>query len=374
MYKSLCAWKNGLLLIIIPFFFFSETAFAQWQIVYSDQLINELREQGINYAKRQGNFSTEAECNQMIDRAVIESGDQYIRNKMQCEKCGDGNGTSYVQGSSGGGDFNQQLVQSIAAPLIQGLFDWIFSPSTDDNSSSSGSGTVYVSPPPRPLTEEEIRLIKEKQEKWREQVQKVQAEYSQILNEKFSDQQKNTANTFKNRIVKSEAMKNIKQLNCASQQSIEAAETVLQGNGNFEDPNGSLENMRSLSDFTNTDCPDIKYEIPDVTVSNPIGFQQMIYQTVKYKADSIKVNVALLKEKETSIKKVIEEKKQVVEELKSKPPDNNTGDQLLKEALELLNESVEEGKKVNDELIKSKNSLENLENIRSTYDLGNPQK
>ncbi len=63
MDKKVCGLKMGLMLIVIPFFFFSETAFAQWQIVYSDQLINELRQQGINYAKRQGNFSTEAECN-----------------------------------------------------------------------------------------------------------------------------------------------------------------------------------------------------------------------------------------------------------------------------------------------------------------------
>ncbi len=169
-------------------------------------------------------------------------------------------------------------------------------------------------------------------------------------------------------------MKNIKQLNCASRQSIEAAETVLQGNGNFDDPDGSLENARSVSDFTNpksSDCPQIKYEIPDVSAANPVGFQQMIYQAVKYKADSIKVNAELLKEKEAGIKKIIEEKKQVVEELKLKPPENDS-DQLLKEALAALNESVDEGNKVADELIKSKNSLENLENIRSTYDLEKP--
>ena len=110
MYKKFDIWKRGFLLIVVPFFFFSETAFAQWQIVYSDQLINELRQQGINCAKRQGNFSSETECKQMIDRAVIESGDPYIRKKMHCEKCDDANGTSYVQGSSGSGDFNQQMV------------------------------------------------------------------------------------------------------------------------------------------------------------------------------------------------------------------------------------------------------------------------
>ena len=181
------------------------------------------------------------------------------------------------------------MVQSVVTPLIQGLFDWIFSSSTDNNNNSSGSNSIYISPPP---TEEEIRLAKEKQEKWKEQVQKVQAEYSQILNEKFSDLQKNTADDFKNRIVKSEAIKNIKQLNCAANQSIEAAKIVLQGKDNFNNLEGSLESMRSLSDFTNlksSDCPEIKYVIPEVTVSNPVGFQQMIYQTVKYKADSIGV-------------------------------------------------------------------------------------
>ncbi len=64
----------------------------------------------------------------MIDRAVNESGDSYIRKKMHCEKCDAANGGGYIQGSSGSGDLNQQLVQSVAAPLIQGLLDWIFSP------------------------------------------------------------------------------------------------------------------------------------------------------------------------------------------------------------------------------------------------------
>ncbi len=49
-------------------------------------------------------------------------------------------------------------------------------------------------------------------------------------------------------------------------------------------------------------------------------------------------------------------------------------DELLKAALDALNESIEEGNKVNDELIDSKKSLEKLENIRSTYDLEKPPK
>ena len=281
--------------------------------------------------------------------------------------------SSSSNSNSGSGDFNQQMVQSVVAPLIQGLFDWIFAPSTDNSSSSSN--TVYTSPPP---TEEEIRLFKEKQEKWKEQVQKVKAEYTQIVNEKFSDQQKNTVNDFKNRVAKSDAIKNIKQLNCASHQSIEAAKIVLQGKDNFKDLEGSLENMRSLSDFTDLklpDCPEIKYEIPEVSVSNPVGFQQMLYQTIKYKADSITVSVALLKEKEKNIQKVLEEKKQIVEEIKLQPPaKDNKSDQLLKDALDALNEALEEDKKVNEELLNSQKSIEALENIRSTYDLDKLQK
>ncbi len=281
--------------------------------------------------------------------------------------------SSSSNSNSGSGDFNQQMVQSVVAPLIQGLFDWIFTPSTDNSSSSSN--TVYTSPPP---TEEEIRLFKEKQEKWKEQVQKVKAEYTQIVNEKFSDQQKNTVNDFKNRVAKSEAIKNIKQLNCASYQSIEAAKIVLQGKDNFKDLEGSLENMRSLSDFTDLklpDCPEIKYEIPEVTVSNPVSFQQMLYQTIKYKADSITVNVALLKEKEKNIQKVLEEKKQIVEAIKLQPPaKDNKSDQLLKDALDALNEALEEDKKVNEEITNNQKSIEVLEKIRSTYDLDQSQK
>ncbi len=218
--------------------------------------------------------------------------------KYRCTCNGDGTTTCVQESSSsslsssnnsGSGDFNQQMVQSVVTPLIQGLFDWIFSSSSDNNNSSSGSNSTYISPPP---TEEEIRLARERQEKWKEQVQKVQDEYSQILNEKFPGLKDKITNDLKNRVVKSEAIKTIKQLNCAANQSIEAAKIVLQGKDDFNNPEGQLENMRSLSDFTNlklSDCPEIKYEIPEVTVSNPVGFQQMIYQTVKNKADSIGV-------------------------------------------------------------------------------------
>ena len=46
----------------------------------------------------------------------------------------------------------------------------------------------------------------------------------------------------------------------------------------------------------------------------------------------------------------------------------------MKDALNALNEALEEDKKVNEELINSQKSIEALESIRSTYDLDKTKK
>jgi len=78
-------------LTLLMISFFQAASYSQWQIVYSDELIDDLSEQGISYQKRQGHFSTEAECLEMIERAVRESGDPNIRRHMSCEGCDEQN-------------------------------------------------------------------------------------------------------------------------------------------------------------------------------------------------------------------------------------------------------------------------------------------
>jgi len=75
---------------------------------------------------------------------------------------------------------------------------------------------------------------------------------------------------------------------------------------------------------------------------------------------------------------VIVEKEKIVENLKSKEPlVNETNqnlnkaeeDKLLQDALNALNEAVEEENKVTEELQRSERDIEQLEKIRSVYDI-----
>ena len=280
--------------------------------------------------------------------------------------------SSSSNNNSGSNDLNGQILESVVTPLIQNLFDWIFSPSTPNSNSNE-----YNEEKRKAENEEYERKAAEYRAQMKEHIEKLNNEYVQSMKEKFEDKKQTTVNDFKNRIVKSDAVKNIKQLNCAAYQSLEALKMISQDNGDFSDLNGPLENSRQLADFTaskTSNCPEIIIKVPEVTVSNPRGFQQLFFETVKHKTDSMTVSVVLLKEKDKQIKSDIVEKEKVVEQLKTvKPTKEGNDDQLMKDALNALNEAVEEEKKVTDELSKSEKDIELLEKLRSVYDVKKPE-
>lgn len=326
------------------------------------------------------------ECYTSTGEPVSAGGTWYetyngVQYKCTCRKSGGtdcvpvGSNSSNNGSNNSSGSFETQMVESIVAPLIENFFDWLFSPSTESSSSNNNnySSTTYNYQP----TEEELKEYKEQNEKWKEHVNKVKEEFSKVYNQKFTDQKKNTVDDFNNRIAKSEAIKTIKQLNCAAYQSLEAYELVKEDINNFKELETALENSQSLADFSSknsSDCPPIRYEIPEVTVSNPIGFQQVLYQKIKLKADSLTLNTVQLKEKEKNIKQVVEEKKKLVEEIKLLPPEKKKDDKLMQDALDALKEALDEEKNVNEEILINDKSIEKLENIRSTYDLEKPKK
>ena len=277
--------------------------------------------------------------------------------------------------SSSSGNSQTDMMKSLLEPQLQNFFNNLFSPSdnSSDNSSSSDNSTTYTYTPPPP-TEEELREAKEKQERWQAQIQKVKDECVKQINDTFTDQQKSTANDFKNRYAKSEAIKKLKQAGCEAYSSLEAAKSIMSGSSSLKDVDGQMEGLRANADFTqkkDSDCPGIKYEVPEVTAFNPVSFQEMVYESVKYKADSISVNVALLKEREKNVKKNVEEKKQAVEEIKQQPKNDS---KQIQDAMAALNDAMEEEKQVNEEINKSQKSIEALDKLRSTYDLEKPRK
>jgi hypothetical protein len=320
------------------------------------------------------------------DHQLISPGnswdEEYNGVKYRCTCNGDGT-TSCVPLSSntsgystGSGSPEAQIVEGILQPLFQNLFEWIFS---TDTASSTSNSNEYDRAEWEAQNEEYARMQAEYQKKVLEQVTKANTEYSTYVKQKFENQKQSTVNEFKNRIAKSESVKNIKLLNCAASRSLEISHLVIDGQLDFRDLTGPAEDLRALSDFENiklSDCPEIEIKVPEVTAVNPIAFQEVFFQTIKLKSDSIGIKVGLIKEKEKKIKEVIVEKEKIVEQLKSKEPvvsETNQNkaeeDKLLQEALDALNEAEEEEKKVLEEIQQSEKDIEQLEKIRSVYDI-----
>jgi hypothetical protein len=282
--------------------------------------------------------------------------------------------------STGSGSPEAQIVEGILQPLFQNLLEWIFSPSTPSSTSNSNE---YDRAELEAQNEEYARMHAEYQKKVLQQVTKANTEYSSYVREKFENLKQSTVNELKNRIAKSESVKNIKLLNCAASRSLEISRLVIDGKLNFRDLTGPAENLRALSDVENiklSDCPEIEIKVQEVTVVNPVAFQEVFFETIQMKSDSIAVKVGLIKEKEKKIKEVVVEKEKIVEQMISKESvvketNHNKAeeDQLLQEALNALKEAEEEEKKVLEELRRSEKDIEQLEKIRSVYDVEKPE-
>jgi len=275
--------------------------------------------------------------------------------------------SSYSSGSSSG-DFRTDLATMVIGGLFNALNNWLNSPAPSQNKQASSTSTYHE------MTAEENAEIERKQAEYRqhvqEQVDKATEEYAKQINGSFTDKQTAMAIDFKTKLVKSESVKTIKQLNCAAFNSIQAAKSNCK-NIDFSTLDGAMEQAGSTADFANglsSDCPEIKIKIPDVVPSHPVGFQQMFYQTVKFKADSINKHVELLKESGKAIQKKIEEKKSVVEKLKSDKNAVQNNDQLMQEALKALKESEDQQDELTGEIKASEKNIELYDMIRSTYD------
>ncbi len=304
--------------------------------------------------------------------------------KYRCTCNGDGttdcvqessSSSSSSNNNSSGNDLNGQIMESLVAPLIQNFFDWLFEPSSPPQENQGNQLSTEDLARIQAENEENERKAAEYRAKMKEQIEKLNKEYVQLMKDKFEDKKQSTVSDFKNKIAKSEAIKNIKQLNCASFQSYEALKMISQDNGDFSDLNGPLENSRQLAEFTITsNCPEIKIDVPEVTVSNPKGFQEIFFETIKRKADSMTVSVVLLKEKDKKIKIDIAEKEKIVEKLKTVEPTKvDSVDQLMIDAINALNESREEENKVTEELSKSEKDIELFGKVRSVYDVKKPE-
>ncbi|MDP4227539.1 MAG: hypothetical protein Q8910_14255 [Bacteroidota bacterium] len=261
---------------------------------------------------------------------------------------------------------SDNVKEMVAGAVINGLF--------------SALEKLLNSPPKQKNTHaqeaEDARKREEYKKQIAEQVNRAADEYTKQVKGKFEDQKQATLNDFKTRLVKSEAVKTIKQLNCAAFKSTEAAK-INCTNIEFNKPEGPMEQTRSTADFSSglpSDCPEVKIIIPDVVPEHPVGFQQSFYQAIKFKADSINNHVTLLKETGRSLQKKIKANEAVVNKYKSETKPDNTHDDLLGEAMKALEESKEEQKNITEEINACEKRVELYETLRSNYDVNKNDK
>lgn len=210
-------------------------------------------------------------------------------------------------------------------------------------------------------------------EKIREQVAGAQKTFEKEVVKKLVNSREEVAQDLRLRMVKSQAVTAIRQVNCAAFQSLQAAKNSLAG----------LEAMREEADFTATGsagCPEIDIEIPEVTVKQQVAFQEIFYRTVKEKSDSLQRSVDSLKKvKElndqalkTNQEKAAELEKNIIARKNEPQPETDTllaaALRELEEAKRMLEAAKEQEKKIGEDITEKELFIETLEMMRSTYD------
>lgn len=279
------------------------------------------------------------------------------------------NSSGYSSGYSSS-DFRTDLATAVIGGLFNALTNWLNAPPPSQNNSQVSTSQAYPELTPAEKAEIERKKAEYKQHV-KEQVDKATDEYAKISSQSFEDRQAATAVDFKTKLARSESVKVIKQLNCAAYNSLKAAKSGCE-NIDFTTLVGEAEQARSSADIASglpSDCPEIKIRVPDVVPSHPVGFQQVFYQTVKFKADSIANHVNLLKESGRELQKKIDSQKAEIGKIKTENTGKDNSDELLAEAMKALKESEEQQDDLTSEIKNSEKNIELYDMIRSTYDI-----
>jgi len=223
------------------------------------------------------------------------------------------------------------------------------------------------------------------------QINTAKGEYERQKDKEFKEKQKKAVDEMTNHLIKGEKKKSIKQANCDAFQSLQKTEFVLRGikEGKSyvvsKDLKTPAEMDRRMAEFTNAnnkDCPEINTDVSEVNVDHPISFQELYYKYIEHQSDSIKMTLDTLNYNKANVEKIIETKKQkveevtqVIEKIKVESNTNNTDDQLLKEAmkeLELntteLQEAEDMNKKIKEEIELKEKNVNTLDKMRELYD------
>lgn len=287
--------------------------------------------------------------------------------------------SSYSGSSSSYYNPAAEMASGLMEAAFDELFTWLFS-----DKSSSGQKT------PKDTTNY-ARLQAEYKAKVSEQIANAKTEYEKQMLMQTQEQIDAVVDDFKNKLAVSEAVKAVKQLNCAANNSILITKKKIYDFSDFDDLEGDAEEFSQLADFStssNTDCPPIKLNILEVNATRTVSFQQLYYNFILHRSDSIQFTVDTLKAKKdkndiiiVEKKKKIEETKLVIEQQKTQTETTTnqvTGNQLLQDALKELETATQELQTAEDldaemqtEIETDEKNIQALEKMRSVYDTDN---
>lgn len=286
-----------------------------------------------------------------------------------------------------------QMMESLLQPIINNLFKLIFSgPSTKPTQQQT-----YQKSAAQLKREEEERQkkVEEYNAKVLEQITNTKNEFLKQVLLQTEQKKSEIVSDFKNRFAIAEATKSVKQLNCAAFTSLESTKIRISDFKGSKDLETSLEQASTLLDFTNqsgNNCPPITVQIPEVNANQLVSFQEMFYNYIVNRSDSIRSTIDTLKIQKEKNDTALQEKGQKVEKaskkleeqktaIKSNNSTTNSADnQLLIDAMKEL-EDAENGLqtakeidlKINEEINQKEKHIDALTKMRATYDVPKKQ-
>lgn len=305
----------------------------------------------------------------------------YVAPSSSSSTSSSSSSSSSASSSYSGSSYSYNPAAEMASGLMEAAFDELFTWLFSDNSSSGQQkdNTDYA------------KLQAEYKEKVSAQVSSAKTEYEKQMLLQTQEQMDAVVDEFKNKLAISEAAKAVKQLNCAANKSILITKKKIYDFSDFDDLEGDAEEFSKLADFStssNTDCPPIKLNIPEVNATRTVSFQQLYYSFILHRSDSIQFTIDTLKEKKdkndiiiVEKKKKIEDTKLVIEQQKTQTDTTTnqvTGNQLLQDALKQLEIASQELQTAEDldaemqtEIETDEKNIQALEKMRSIYDTDN---
>lgn len=324
--------KNGVLLLVVCSFLVFFTAVivrADWQIVYSDTLVNEMRKQGLQCPKRHGSWRTREEAEAARRQEGLATGNYHMFMTYE----------SWVEGFD-------DPAPKISVPRKDGEVH---------------RDKRYQDEQKRLIQEEEERRAKEQKERElarQREFERGKSDLLKTLKDAGGKQELGLKPAAKEKQI--ETLQTWKQLNNRVYWALAAAEEAL--NGAYEKASEYSKWSTQAKSGITSGYPEVDIPIPDVPAPAEANTQVKLYNLLVEETNKL-IPVFQRTDKKivdlTKLKKITEEriaqKRKEIEELEKKPPaplkeEEEKKGRALEEAKALLKSVMKVDKEISDEL------------------------